>query len=327
MLEWLSVALGMWWLAGGGIQDAPHVLWVEGAADEVSLSGEHDPLEAGERVAEQRIALGDQSILWLLDSTPSVVQIRGPGTFLAIGGLVRPANEVAARPFSRSVAFFDRPTGANRPGAIVDAGEGDDPKALGAGAPRDTALVEDGRRLRWSVPHPTAEVSLVVERREPDGGLILVERWRGIRGGTHSLHAPLLPGTWYRWTIARAAPGDPNAQQPDGPRTHSSWFRVLPPEAHAAVLRQLEEVKVLEQAADAQGLEGAGLARAAEVLRAEVLEAHGLFQAAEEAWASLADDNPQAAGIARRWQRMRRRTLRPPEPISHFRGLFDWELL
>lgn len=323
VLAWIPIAVGFWWMAGGGVQEEARVLWVDGTAEEVSINGERRDLMTGDGVVQQRISVADGASLWLLDRTRSILHVRGPGTYLSIGGVIRSANDAGSEPFARSAAFFIPPPVEDAPGTILGVPDGTPASHL-EGTPRHTMVAEGQPLLRWAVAGPEVSYDLVLEQRQLDGSMRPVERWRGMRGGVHAPPSRLVPGRWYRWTVSRTGWIDRDGITAAVDPLRTSWFRVLPAKAHARVRAQLEECDALEDAGDQAR---PGLASAAAVLRVEILEAHGLFQDAEDAWAALARAHPDDPGIARRLQRMQHRSIRPPERGWRFPLLSELELL
>lgn len=345
MVSWLSIALGIWWIAGGEPQEPAHLLWTEGSVTATGSAGLDLPIRTGGLLFPKSIDVGPQGLVWLLDKEGGIHGLRGPGRYGFGEQQEGDAGTDKAETPPRIVPLDDTTPSvivrkerfdvSDDPLAGLVVHHQDTPGAIQVGAtPRDTAIVVDRPRLQWPVV-PNQVFNLVLEARGDDGANFVIERWQGLRLGYLRPQTEIQPGRWYRWTLSRQ-PNEPwdaaTSMTPFGPSlaqvglagiraagegearataTTGYWFRVMPKERRAQLSTEIARCDTLQDSPD-------GIGPAAAVLRGILLERAGLFQAAEDAWRALATAHPNDEGISERLSAVTYRSLQPPQAPSQW---------
>lgn len=282
---------------------AATVVWVEGEVTQAASGAAEEELAATvEAMARLRVgeevSLAEDAQVWALVGPRTLATLSGPGGFrITVDGL-RPLRGAMPPRRVQLAGYEEGPVQATTgpaPEAPTSAG------GLRLVSPRDTAVTTPRVRLIWAWPDGGARFDLMLERRDPDGGTEVVEQWQGLAGLVGAPWEPLTPGAWYRWTVAVSDGAD------RGEQTRQSWFMVLTPE-------EAGQARHRAAAIDALTSEVIPHEPVLDVLRARVLETHGLMTEAEMLWADLAERHPDRAGPARQVERLRARQLRPPTP-------------
>lgn len=133
----------------------------------------------------------------------------------------------------------------------------------------------DRPAIRWYWPYPLGAFDLIIEEVDSEGrSLRRIERWQNVQGRDHTLWNPLDRGRRYRVRITHRVEGglSPIADQ----RT----FHVLAGSEIAAVDGSLDRLDELQRSSIAYRPE-------LDVLRARLLESHGLWDEAETVWTGL----------------------------------------
>ncbi|MGM0574892.1 MAG: hypothetical protein ACQEXJ_04055 [Myxococcota bacterium] len=265
------------------------------------LLGVLDPLAPGEHV---EIARGGS--LWLLDASGHPRVLRGPGIWrVTVDGLRR---------VERGRATGERGGGAERldlrlmpPGPEAEwreARDGDGHSALAGApslAPTETAIRTRRPLLQWRPRWDVRRWDLDLWRLDEAGTLVPVERWTGLSGTVHRPSRPLEPGVFYLWELSPTERVDGT-----GGQTTSAWFHVLGPDQERALDESLERLSSVRGEHPEAG-------RALEVLRAMVVERHGLLAEAEAAWRDLPGAGAERGHPVRRHvQRLSGRELIEP---------------
>jgi len=139
--------------------------------------------------------------------------------------------------------------------------------------------------IRWHWPYEGGRFDLIIEQTDPSGTEVvaLFERWRNLEGRTHQPWADLEMGATYRISLAHAATSDrsPATSPASSPIFDHRVVHVLAPSEIAAIDGATASLDRL------QG-NGTKFRPEIDVLRARLLESHGLWDEAEMVWTALA---------------------------------------
>lgn len=159
--------------------------------------------------------------------------------------------------------------------------------------------------IRWHWPYEGGRFDLTIEETDGTGGesARLIERWRNLAGRQHLPVAELERGRTYRISLSHA--GD------SGPTTSARSPIVDRHSVH--ILATSEAVAVDGALASLDALQ-AGARRfrpEIDVLRARLLESHGLWDEAEAVWTGLAILYPGREDVLAHAMRLHARTAEP----------------
>ncbi len=308
----LPVALTLLLALGAPTAEPAQVLWTTGDVrllpDGATLEpppAEAPPLEpvavADTLPTEAELLLEADADARVLVGGAVLAVATGPGRFrVGATGLqhVEGAGRVLAVPLTGFTLGPRPPAVAADPTGPAETG----PRALRITSPRHTAITDPEPTLRWRAPAGPARFDFTLWRLDAGGRQVLMERWRGLAGRTHVPAGPLKPGATYRWTVAVQGAASDAAGAAD-----EAWFEVLTAD-------QVREVEGALSALDAAKDRVPRPSLELEVLRARLLESHGLLAAAEQVWQQLADREPDRPELQRQAQRLRRRQLGTPRP-------------
>lgn len=161
----------------------------------------------------------------------------------------------------------------------------------------------DDPEIRWHWPYPGGRFDLVIEElddvaaeSQPPRVRRVVERWQNLAGRAHALWSPLERGGTYRVRLAHRAEGGAS------PIADERTFHVLDQSEIAFVNGALEALDALQESARHYRPE-------IDVLRARLLESHGLWDEAESLWTGLSILYPGRAELLHQALRLRGKSL------------------
>jgi hypothetical protein len=303
------------------------VLWVDGEVawrPEDRREVQPTPLVIGERLEPGMIIeanAGSRAILlsggervatlagsgrWLIETTRlSSLAQPAPGDRAERGGGLR-----SPRPqLDQLVGYREGPMAVLEPLASM-------PLVLDEALPMTLAIIEPSApvlrselpELRWHWPFEGGRFDLVLEEVDPGGNEVvrLVERWRNLQAKQLVPWAPLLPGRTYRVTVslASSAPERSSAGSApsDSPIVDRQRFHILAPSERSAVDGAIASLDALQKEAKRFRPE-------LDVLKARLLESHGLWAEAEAVWTGLAILYPTRDDVLAHALRLHARSL------------------
>lgn len=295
--------------AGLALDGSLIVVWREGevqCAPVDSSATPNAPLLGDTLSPDTRVTVGTGGRLQILIAGDRLLTLDGPGTWIVASGRVQPIGALVApggpwRPLRiEALATY-------REGPLPTLEAGSSQPLLGDLALPPTLLItqpvvpvtrHEQPEIRWHWPYDEGRFDLVLEEVDADGAsLRVIERWRNLAGRSHRLWAPLERGLTYRVRIAHRTDEDGAT-----PISDQRLFHVLAPTEIAAVDGALASLDALQQAARAYRPE-------IDVLRARLLESHGLWDEAEAVWSGLTLRYPAEDELLHQALRLHARSL------------------
>lgn len=182
------------------------------------------------------------------------------------------------------------------------------PMTLAITEPSAPVLRSELPEIQWHWPFEGGRFDLVLEEVDPSGVEVvgLVERWRNLQKKKLEPWAPLIAGRTYRVTVS-LAPSSPErssagAATPDSPIIDRQRFHILAPSERSAVDGALASLDALQKDAKRFRPE-------LDVLKARLLESHGLWSEAEAVWTGLAILFPSRDDVLAHALRLHARSL------------------
>jgi hypothetical protein len=158
----------------------------------------------------------------------------------------------------------------------------------------------DRPEIRWHWPYLGGRFDLTLQEVDSDGeSLRLIERGQNLAGRRHALWAGLDRGRSYRLRIAHRAEGG------ESPIVDERVFHVLVPSEIAAVDGGLDRLDEVQRSSTDYRPE-------IDVLRARLLESHGLWDEAEKVWTGLTLLFPGRDELLHQALRLRAKSLARP---------------
>lgn len=256
-----------------------------------------------------RLKVAAASRLVLLLAGDRLVELRGPGAWsFEAGRLIpeaRPGGGPSAEPRVEALeAYREGPLPTLIPPLsqpiLQDLSL---PPALLILQPTAPVLRSDQPTIRWHWPYDGGRFDLLLERVEETGRVLgIVERWQNLAGLSHALWAPLERGASYRVSLRYRSGSDAS------PIVDRQVFHVLATSEVAAVDGALASLDALQVKAARQRPE-------VEVLRARLLESHGLWAEAEAVWTALALRYPDNESLLQHALRLHAQGLEPDHEL------------
>lgn len=286
-------------------------MWSDG---EVGLEGAESapptrPIPGEVLSPPARIKAAVASRLVLLLAGDRLVELRGPGAWLFEAGRLipeaRPGVGPSPEPRVEALeAYREGPLPTLIPPLsqpiLQDLSL---PPALLILQPTAPVLRSDRPTIRWHWPYDGGRFDLLLERVEETGrSLGVVERWQNLAGLSHTLWAPLERGASYRVSLRYRSGSD------SSPIADRQVFHVLAASEIAAVDGALASLDTLQARASRQRPE-------VEVLRARLLESHGLWAEAEAVWTALALRYPDNEALLQHALRLHAQGLEPDQEL------------
>lgn len=297
------------------IDGALVVVWHEGevtrAASDAAgnaFAASTAPLIIGEEITRPtRIDATAEARVRILVAGDRLLALDGPGSWVVAPGLVEAlAREPGARPSTAPrveplAGFHEGPSPtlealSSQP-LLGDLGL---PPTLLVTHPIVPVTRLERPEIRWHWPYAAGRFDLVLEEVDGDGAsLVVIERWRNLAGRSHPLWAPLERGRRYRVRITHRSDADAT------PIADERVFHVLAPSEIAAVDGALASLDELQRGTDRYRPE-------LDVLRARLLESHGLWDEAEKVWTGLTLLFPGRDDLLHQALRLRAKSLARP---------------
>jgi len=293
------------------IDGALVVVWHEGDVTRapVDASAAATPPLLGEQlIKDTRLEARAGGRLRILVAGDRLLALEGPGAWLVGSGqvltLVDPPGLAAGRPPRVE------PLATYREGPLPTLEAGSSQPLLEDMTLPPTLLVthpivpvtrHDRPDIRWHWPYPGGRFDLLLEEVDGDGHpLRVIERWRNLAGRSHALWAPLERGQSYRLRLSH------RAEEGASPIADERVFHVLAPSEIAAVDGAVASLDELQRIAPAYRPE-------VDVLRARLLESHGLWDEAESVWTGLTLLYPGRDELLHQALRLRAKSLVRPK--------------
>jgi len=275
--------------AGLAIDGTLVVVWHDGEVTSAPVDADVTPSAPliGEVLsADTRVEARKGGRLQLLVAGDRLLTLDGPGAWVVASGRVQAvASAPGAAPGHAPRPPAIEPLATYREGPLPTLEAGSSQPLLGDTALPPTLLIthpvvpvtrHEQPEIRWHWPYEDGRFDLVLEEVDAAGTpLRLIERWRNLAGRSHRLFSPLERGLAYRARIAHRTDEDGAT-----PISDQRTFHVLAPTEIAAVDGALASLDALQQAARSYRPE-------IDVLRARLLESHGLWDEAEAVWTGL----------------------------------------
>lgn len=182
------------------------------------------------------------------------------------------------------------------------------PMTLAITEPSAPVLRSEVPEIRWHWPFEGGRFDLILEEVDPSGveSVRLIERWRNLQTKQLRPWAPLLPGRTYRVTVSLASSAPERASAApviaDSPIVDRQRFHVLAPSERGAIDGAVASLDALQKDAKRFRPE-------LDVLKARLLESHGLWGEAEAVWTGLAILFPSRDDILAHALRLHARSL------------------
>lgn len=182
------------------------------------------------------------------------------------------------------------------------------PMTLAITEPSAPVLRSEVPEIRWHWPFEGGRFDLILEEVDPSGveSVRLIERWRNLQTKQLRPWAPLLPGRTYRVTVSLASSAPERASAApviaDSPIVDRQRFHVLAPSERSAIDGAVASLDALQKDAKRFRPE-------LDVLKARLLESHGLWGEAEAVWTGLAILFPSRDDILAHALRLHARSL------------------
>lgn len=182
------------------------------------------------------------------------------------------------------------------------------PMTLAITEPSAPVLRSELPVFRWHWPFGGGRFDLVLEEVDPGGIEVvrLVERWRNLQTKQLEPWAPLLPGRTYRVTVSLASTAPERASAgptiADSPIVDRQTFHILAPSERSAVDGAIASLTAMQKEAKLFRPE-------LDVLKARLLESHGLWGEAEALWTGLAILYPSRDDVLAHALRLHARSL------------------
>ncbi len=288
------------------IDGALVVIWYEGAVLR-SADGTTSPPLLGEVIVEEtRIEARPKAKIEILVAGDRLLQLEGPGAWLVGSGRVQPIIE-AELPSARPPRVELLTTYREGPLPTLEAGSSQPllgemtlPPTLLVTEPIVPVTRHDRPDIRWHWPYAGGRFDLLLEELDANGKpLRVIERWTNLTGRVHPLWAPLERGQRYRVKVAH------RAEEGASPITDQREFHVLAPSEIAAVDGAIASLDELQRVAQSYRPE-------IDVLRARLLESHGLWDEAEVVWTGLTLLYPGRDELLHQALRLRAKSMRRP---------------
>lgn len=309
----LAIAL---WLAATPPPEPPPALLVDGVMTTVWVDGEvtRAPTDAsaaptapliGETLGrDTRIEARAGGRLLILAAGDRLVALIGPGTWTVGAGQLDVAGPDARLPTVEPlVGYRDGPLPTLEAATAGPLEDTSLPPTLLILHPLSPVTRQDDPEIRWHWPYPGGRFDLTIEEIEdlaaesqPLRVRRLVERWQNLAGRAHTLWSPLERGGTYRVRLAHRAEGGAS------PIADERIFHVLDQSEIAVVTGALEALDALQATARHYRPE-------IDVLRARLLESHGLWDEAESLWTGLSILYPGHAELLHQALRLRAKSL------------------
>lgn len=284
------------------------VVWVDGEVTwrpEERREARPTPLVIGERLGPGLVVeAGASSRAVLLAGGDRLATMTGPGRWLLESDRITSLPQPAERPERVGGALrsprpqLERLTGYREGSIAVLEPLVSMPLVLDEALPMTLALIQPAApvlrsatpELRWHWPFEGGRFDLTLEETDASGieAVRLVERWRNLQSKQLVPYAPLVQGRTYRVTLSlgstlagasMGAMGQDLAA--DSPIVDRRVFHVLAPSEKSAVDGALGSLDTIQQGARRFRPE-------LDVLKARLLETHGLWDEAEAVWTGLA---------------------------------------
>ncbi len=273
------------------------VLWTDGevmarAEDQRETSA--SPLVLGERLEPGVVVeVASRARAILLAGGEQIATLKGPGRWLIETGRVSSLPLPYDNSLRSPLARLDRLTGYREGPLPMLEPMSSQPMLVDPGTPLTLAIAHPAApvtrnvrpEIRWHWPFDGGRFDLTIEQTDPSGTEVvrLVERWRNLEGRAHLPWSDLEMGATYRISLTHSPSADrpPTAGASASPIVDRRLLHVLAPSEVAAVDGALASLDAL------QG-EGRKFRPEIDVLRARLLESHGLWDEAEMVWTGLA---------------------------------------
>jgi hypothetical protein len=272
------------------------VLWADGEVvwrPEERRDARPTSLAIGERLGPGTIVVaqaGARAIV--LSGGDQIATITGPGRWLLetgrITSLVWPTTPPIDPPMRSPRARLDRLLGYREgPMPMLEPLSSqpmfyDDPLPMTLAITQPSAPVSRSRpEVRWHWPFDGGRFDLLIEETDASGSEVVrvVERWRNLEGRSHVPMSELIEGSTYRLTVSLTSTR--RATDGGSPILDRRLLHILAPSEASAVDGALTSLDALQGQARRFRPE-------LDVLRARLLESHGLWDEAEAIWTGLA---------------------------------------
>jgi len=261
------------------------VAWHEGDVTRapVDASAAPTPPLLGEQlVQDTRLEARAGGRLRILVAGDRLLALEGPGAWIVGSGQVLTLSDPPELAGGRAPSVETLATYREGPLPTLEAGSSQPlledmtlPPTLLVTHPIVPVTRHDRPEIRWHWPYLGGRFDLVLEEVGGDGQSVrVIERWRNLAGRSHTLWAALERGQSYRLRISH------RAEDGASPIADERVFHVLAPSEIAAVDGAVASLDELQRAAPAYRPE-------VDVLRARLLESHGLWDEAELVWTGL----------------------------------------
>ncbi len=288
------------------IDGALVVIWYEGNVLRSADGNTSAPLLGEVIVEDTRVEAQGKAKIAILVAGDRLLELQGPGAWIVGSGRVQAIIEAelpsAAPPRVEILTTY-------REGPLPTLEAGSSQPLLGEMTLPPTLLVtepivpvtrHDRPDIRWHWPYAGGRFDLLLEELDGDGkSLRVIERWTNLAGRAHTLWAPLERGQRYRLKLAH------RAEDGASPISDQREFHVLAPSEIAAVDGAIASLDELQKAATRYRPE-------IDVLRARLLESHGLWDEAEVVWTGLTLLYPGRDELLHQALRLRAKSMRRP---------------
>lgn len=273
------------------------VLWVDGEVvwrPEERRDARPSALAIGERLGPGTIVVAEASARAIvLSGGDQIATITGPGRWLLetgrITSLTLATTPPTEPPLKSPRARVDRLSGYREgPMPMLEPLSSqpmfyDDTLPMTLAITQPAAPVSRSARpeVRWHWPFEGGRFDLLIEETDPGDSEVVrvVERWRNLEGRSHLPFSDLDRGATYRITVSLTDLRTPT--EPGSPIVDRRLLHILAPSEAEAVDGALESLDALQANARRFRPE-------IDVLRARLLESHGLLDEAEAIWTGLA---------------------------------------
>lgn len=293
--------------AGLAIDGTLIIVWHEGEVTCAPVDGDaapSAPLIGEALTADTRVEAADGGRLQILIAGDRLLTLDGPGAWVVASGQVHPL--ASTHPGVPRAPQLE-PLATYREGPLPTLEAGSSQPLLGDTSLPPTLLIthpvvpvtrQERPDIRWHWPYEDGRFDLVLEEVDAEGApLRVIERWRNLAGRSHRLWAPLERGLAYRVRVAHRTDEDGAT-----PISDQRVFHVLAPSEIAAVDGALASLDALQYDARSYRPE-------VEVLRARLLESHGLWDEAEAVWTGLTLRYPSKDELLHQALRLHARSL------------------
>lgn len=286
------------------IDGALVVLWYEGTVLR-SADGTTSPPLLGEVIVEDtRVEAQGRAKIEILVAGDRLLELEGPGAWIVGSGRVQALAE-ATLPSAKAPRVELLTTYREGPLPTLEAGSSQ-PLLSDMTLPPTLLVIEpivpvtrhDRPDIRWHWPYAGGRFDLLLEELDANGKAVrVIERWTNLTGRVHPLWAPLERGQRYRVKLAH------RAEDGASPITDQREFHVLAPSEIAAVDGAIASLDELQKTAKRYRPE-------IDVLRARLLESHGLWDEAEAVWTGLTLLYPGRDELLHQALRLRAKSMR-----------------